>query len=268
MAAGVLDYGGRGLLVTGATGIAAATARLAAARGARVFVVSRDAGECEALCAEVAAAGGDAAWHAADVSDAAAVDAAVGHGVAWLGRIDACFHVAGISGRRFGDGPVHEATDEGWDATFAVNARGTFLVSRAAVRHMLAQAPAPGGLRGALLLMSSVLATSPEPRHFATHAYAASKAAVLGLARAMAAYYAPLGVRVNAIAPGLVRTPMSRRAHDDPAVAALLATRQPLGGALLDPEAVARAALFLLGDDAAAVTGDALRVDAGWSLGG
>jgi NAD(P)-dependent dehydrogenase (short-subunit alcohol dehydrogenase family) len=264
----VRDYEGRGLLVTGATGIAAATVRLAAARGARVFVVSRDAGECEALCAEVAAAGGGAAWQAADVSDAAAVDVAVRRGAGWLGRLDACFHVAGISGRRFGDGPVHEATEEGWDATFAVNARGTFLVSRAVVRHMLVQDPGPLGLRGALLLMSSVLASSPEPRHFATHAYAASKAAVLGLARAMAAYYAPYGVRVNAVAPGLVRTPMSQRAHDDPAIAELLATRQPLTGALLDPVAVARAALFLLGDDAAAVTGDALFVDGGWSLGG
>jgi NAD(P)-dependent dehydrogenase (short-subunit alcohol dehydrogenase family) len=172
-----------------------------------------------------------------------------------------------MSGRRFGDGPVHEATEAGWDATLGANAKGAFLVSRAVVRVMLGQAPAAGGLRGSLLLISSVLATAPEPRFFATHAYAASKAAVLGLARAMAAYYAPHGIRVNAIAPGLVRTPMSRRAQDDPEIAALLRTRQPLTGAMLDADAVARAALFLLGDDAAAVTGDALLVDAGWSLG-
>ena len=133
-----------------------------------------------------------------------------------FGRLDAVYSVAGISARRFGDGPIHEATLEGWEAVVARNATSQFLVARAAVRRMLAQAPDAGGSRGSMLLMSSTLATRPVPEHFATHGYAASKAAIEGLARAMAATYARDGIRVNAIAPSVVATPMSRRAQDDP----------------------------------------------------
>jgi NAD(P)-dependent dehydrogenase (short-subunit alcohol dehydrogenase family) len=103
-----------------------------------------------------------------------------------FGRIDALFNVVGISGRRFGDGPVHECSDAGWDVTFETNVRSMFLVCREVVRRMLAQEPGADGLRGAVLNMASVLALSPEPRFFATHAYAASKGAVLALSRSMA----------------------------------------------------------------------------------
>ena len=115
--------------------------------------------------------------------------------------------------------------------------------------------------------MSSQLATRQVPAHFATHGYAASKAAVEGLVRAMAATYARDGIRVNAIAPSVVVTPMSRRAQEDDAVLAYLGTKQGLAGGLLDAEAVTAMALALLGDDGRMVTGQVIAVDGGWSVG-
>ncbi len=251
------------LLVTGSTGIAEATAELAAREGARVFVASRTAEHAEALARKV---GGEA--FAADLSRPGAADQAVERCAARFGRLDAVFHVAGISGRSFGDGPLHECTDEGWDVTLDTNAKSAFLVGRAALRRMLAQPVAANGLRGTILNMASVLGFSPQGRSFATHAYAASKGAILAMSRAMAAAYAPDKIRVNAIAPALVRTPMSRRAQSDPAILEQMKTKQPLAEDLIEAGDVARAALFLLSDDSRMVTGDTLVVDAGWCVSG
>jgi NAD(P)-dependent dehydrogenase (short-subunit alcohol dehydrogenase family) len=114
--------------------------------------------------------------------------------------------------------------------------------------------------------MSSVLARHPSPDHFATHAYAAAKGGIEAMTRAAAAFYAPDGIRMNAIAPSLVATPMSRRAQEDPAILAYLAAKQPLAGGPADADAVTRAALFLLSDDAELITGQVLTVDGGWSV--
>ena len=133
---------------------------------------------------------------------------------------------------------------------------------------MLTQAPAANGLRGVVLNMASVLALAPSAQHFATHAYAASKGAILGLSKAMAAYYAPHKIRVNVIAPSLVRTPMSARAQQDPQILELMRRKQPLVEDLLPAEDVARAALFLLSDEARVITGDVLQVDGGWGVSG
>jgi NAD(P)-dependent dehydrogenase (short-subunit alcohol dehydrogenase family) len=254
------------LLISGSTGIAAATAALAAREGARVFVTSRTPEHGEALLQSLAARGAEAAFQAADLTQSSDVDAAIEACLRRFGRLDAVFNVAGISGRRFGDGPVHECSDEGWDVTMAVNARSVFLMCRAAVRQMLAQPASEHAARGAILNMTSVLGFAPSPHHFGTHAYAASKGAIIALTKSMAASYAPRGIRVNAIAPGLVRTPMSARAQHDPAIAAFLATKQPLGGDFIDADSVARAALFLLSAEAAHVTGQVLAVDAGWGV--
>lgn len=253
----VLD--GKSVLITGSTGIAEATARLAAEDGARVFVVSRTPENAEALAKKV---GGR--FHAADLTKAGEADRAV----AACGPVDALFNVAGISGRKFGDGPLHECTEEGWDATLDANVKSMFLVCRAALKAMLKQPVAANGLRGTILNMASVLGFAPQAGHFATHAYAASKGAILGLSKSMAAYYAPHKIRVNVIAPALVRTPMSARAQNDPAILALMKTKQPLAGDLIDADDVARAALFLLGDDSRMITADALTVDAGWCVSG
>lgn len=127
---------------------------------------------------------------------------------------------------------------------------------------------AGNGLRGTILNMASVLGFAPQAQSFATHAYAASKGAILGMSRSMAAYYAPHKIRVNVIAPALVRTPMSRRAQSDPEILDLMKTKQPLAEDLIEAEDVARAALFLLSDESRMITGDTLTVDAGWCVSG
>jgi NAD(P)-dependent dehydrogenase (short-subunit alcohol dehydrogenase family) len=259
-------FAGRTCLVTGSTGMAASAARAIAAEGGAVFVVSRTPGHPEALAHAIAGHGGTAAWYAADVARESEVEAAVAACVDRFGRIDAVYSTAGISGRRFGDGPLHETTLRGWETVMATNATSQFLVCRAVIRRMLAQTPDAAGTRGVVLTMSSTLATHPVADHFATHAYAASKGAIEALTRAAAAFYAPRGIRVNAIAPALVATPMSRRAQDDPEIRAYLARKQPLAGGPIEPEAVTRAALFLLSDDARMVTGQVIAVDGGWSV--
>jgi NAD(P)-dependent dehydrogenase (short-subunit alcohol dehydrogenase family) len=221
----------------------------------RVFIAALDAGSAAELAAEAGAR-----FLAVDLTAPAAAGAAVEECLEAYGSIDALFNVAGISGRRFGDGPVDECTDEGWSATLETNLTTMFRLCRAVLRYWI-----QAGRAGSIVNMASVSAESPEPRFFATHAYAASKGAVISMTKAMASYYAPRGIRVNAIAPGLVRTPMSRRAQQDPEVLEFMQTKQPLAS-LIEPEEVARAALFLLGGEAACITGQVLTVDAGWSL--
>ena len=257
---------GRTILITGSTGIAGAAAELFTDEGARVFVTSKTEAHCADLVDRLRATGAEAAYAAADLSDEAQANAAVATCRATFGRIDGLLAVAGGSGRRFGDGPVHTLTGDAWDATLALNARSQALVLAAVLRVMLDQEPDLGGSRGAAVLVSSVLATDPVPDLFATHAYAASKGAVNALMRTSAAYYAPHGIRVNGLAPALTDTPMAARAAADPATVAFARRKQPLAGGLIDPMDVARAALFLLSDDARQVTGQLLAVDGGWSV--
>jgi NAD(P)-dependent dehydrogenase (short-subunit alcohol dehydrogenase family) len=113
-----------------------------------------------------------------------------------------------------------------------------------------------------------VLAFSPQAQHFATHAYAASKGAIVAMSRAMAAYYAPHKIRVNVIAPGLVRTPMSARAQSDDELVEFIAHKQPLSEGMLDAADVAATALFLLGDQSRHMTGQVVGVDGGWAVSG
>ena len=257
---------GRVVMVTGASGIAAAGARLFAAEGASVFIASRTASKCEALAKEVAKAGGTAAWAEADLTSESAADAATEACIERFGRVDGLFAVAGGSGRRFGDGPIHEVPLEGWEETFRLNGHTAFLAARNAVRAMRNQTPNESGSRGSIVIVSSVLAANPVPSHFATHAYAAVKGAEIALMTTMTAYYAPDQVRVNAVAPGLVRTPMAERAAEDPVISAYAARKQPLAGGLLAAEDVAATGLFLLSDASRQVTGQVLAVDGGWTV--
>jgi NAD(P)-dependent dehydrogenase (short-subunit alcohol dehydrogenase family) len=256
----------RVVVITGSTGIAAATSKLAAAEGALGYAIGNDTESLLTLKAEIADAGGACETIAADVTVTAEVDRAVAHCAQNAGRIDALFNVVGISGRRFGDGPVHECTDEGWEMTISTNLGSMMRMSRAVLRQMLVQEPRASGFRGCVLNMTSVLAYSPEPRYFSTHAYAASKAGVIGLTEAMAAHYAPQMIRVNAIAPALVRTPMSKRAQQDAALQEFLRTKQPLCGGFIDSVDIANAAIFLMSDESRMVTGTVFPVDAGWAV--
>lgn len=259
-------FEGRVCIVTGSTGMAAAAARALAAEGAAIFVTSLTADHARALADELGAGDGDVAWRAADLTQEDEAEAAVAACVERFGRIDALYDVVGISGRRFGDGPLHEATLAGWETVMTANVTSLFLVARATVRHMLTQDPDADGSRGVLLTMSSALARHPSPAHFATHAYAASKGAIEAFTRAVAAYYAPSGIRANAIAPSLVATPMSRRAQDDPAVAAYLRWKQPLAKGPIEADAITAVALHLLSRESRMITGQVIEVDAGWAV--
>ena len=259
-------FNGRTCLITGSTGMAASAARAIAAEGGTVFVVSRTAPHAETLASAITAEGGNASWFDADVTSESEVAAAVAACLRHSGRIDAVFSAAGISGRRFGDGPLDAVTLDGWETVMRANATSQFLVCRAVIQQMLGQEPDAVGARGAVLTMSSTLATHPSAAHFATHAYAASKGAIEAFTRAVAAFYAPSGIRVNAIAPALVATPMSQRAQEEPAIRAYLARKQPLGNGPIDADAVTGAVLFLLSDEARMVTGQVISVDGGWSV--
>ena len=251
----------RGILITGSTGMAEATALRAAREGAQVFVVSRTADHARALAERV---GGS--WAVADLADETAVDAAVGAAHRTLGRIDGLFSVAGGSGRRFGDGPIHTLTADAWAATVDLNLRTQILTCARVIRAMREQPADDSGRRGSVLLMGSVTTTAPVPELFGTHAYAAAKGALTALMTSMAATYIGDGIRVNLVAPSLTATPMAARAASDAQILAYAARKQPLAGPMLDPDEVAKAAIYFLSDESRAVTGQVLAIDGGWSL--
>jgi meso-butanediol dehydrogenase / (S,S)-butanediol dehydrogenase / diacetyl reductase len=174
-----------------------------------------------------------------------------------LRRLDVLVCAHGISGRRLGDGPVETCPEEAWDAVLEANLRSVFLYCKRAIPLLRAA----GG--GAIVAVSSVLGLVGGDEDFATHAYAASKAGVIGLTRAMAATYGKDGIRCNAVCPGLIETPMSRRAQEDAGIRARLTELQPLTGDFGRPEDVAQAVLYLA--TAPFVTGAVLPVDGGWT---
>lgn len=251
-----MQLAGKRIVVTGATGIAAAGASLFDAYGAEVFVISKEASECRAIAGELGCG-----WAAADLTEETDTEAAFAEAEAALGGLDGLFAVAGGSGRSVGDGPLHEIPLSGWDTTIAMNLTTTFLSVREAIRNMLDHG---GG--GSVVVTSSVLALDPSPRFFATHAYSSAKGAQLSLVRASAAKYATEGIRVNALAPGLVATPMAKRAAGDPRIVEYASGKQPLVDGLLEPVAIAEAAAFLLSDSSRAITGQIIEVDGGWSV--
>src|SRR5687768_7220866 len=234
-------------------------ARACAAEGAKLVVVGRDAGDARSAGEILGSAG---RVLVADAMEPTTAERAIEMAIQSFGGFDGLYHVAGGSGRRAGDGPLHEITDDGWDYTQKLNLGSLFYSNRAAVRQFLKQASG-----GSVLNMGSVLGFSPSPRYFATHAYASTKAAVVGLTRAAASYYAANGIRFNVLAPALVETPMSRRAAGDETIMNFIATKQPLdGGRIGQPEDLDAAAVYFLSDASKFVTGQVLSVDGGWCV--
>ena len=247
------------VVIGGTGGLGWSAARAFVREGAKVVVVGRSEEGCrraeEALGEDGTAVVGDAIH---PETAAGAIRTACDR----FGGFHGLYHVAGGSGRRYGDGPLHRITDQGWDQTLHWNLTSLCYSNRAAVQWFLAREQP-----GVILNMSSVLAFSPSPRFFATHAYAAAKSAVIGFTRSVAAYYAPKDIRCNVIAPALVETPMAQRAADDPEILEYIARKQPLdGGRIGRPEDLDEAAVFLMSDGAKYISGQVLAVDGGWTL--
>jgi NAD(P)-dependent dehydrogenase (short-subunit alcohol dehydrogenase family) len=255
------------LIIGGTSGIGLAAARRFLQEGARVVATGTDAEINTRAQVELNPLG--SVWimelDVAAPEDTVAIVFARAHEVLG-GRLDILLHVAGISGRRFGDGPLHECTLQGWQCVMQTNAQGLFLTNRAAVQTMLVQPLDGAGLRGTVVNVGSVLDRSPSPLNFGTLAYAASKGAVRALTLASAARYAPSRIRFNLLVPGLIDTPMAARAVADATLQPYLASKQPIAGGAGAPDDVAEAALYLCEPSSRFVTGAELVVDGGWSV--
>jgi NAD(P)-dependent dehydrogenase (short-subunit alcohol dehydrogenase family) len=240
-------------IVTGASsGIGRAAALLFAAEGAKVVVAARRAVELGALVADIERAGGIAVAVAGDVRDDAHHRALVAAATEHFGGLDIAFDNAGSTGAL---GPIADLPETTWRDTVDTNLTAAFL----AARHQVPALIARGG--GALVFTSSFVGTTAGMPGMA--AYAAAKAGVVGLVKALAAELGPHAIRVNAVLPGATDTPALTARTDDERrwVAGLHAL-----GRIANADEVARAALYLVSADAAFVTGTGLLVDGGVSI--
>ncbi len=247
------------LIVGGTSGLGLSAARACEREGALLTVVGRPDADADAAVELLGAA---TRVLRGDATDSRLAVRAVEEAVAAFGRVDGVFHVAGGSGRRAGDGPLDRVTDDGWRYTIDANLSSLFFTNRAATQYFLQTRHG-----GSVLNMASVLAFSPSPEHFATHAYAAAKAGAIGLTLASAASYASMNIRFNVLAPSLIHTPGAQRAAADPRIAAYIREKQPLdAGRIGRPEDVDGAVVYLLSAESRFVTGQVLAVDGGWCV--
>ncbi|MCX6882481.1 MAG: SDR family NAD(P)-dependent oxidoreductase [Verrucomicrobia bacterium] len=249
------------VIIGGTTGLGLSAAQAFVNAGARVVLVGRSADSTDAALKLI---GSEARALVADATLPTTAVTAIDLSLQHFGGFDGLYHVAGGSGRRRGDGPLAEITNEGWAFTLDLNLNSLFYSNRAAIQQFLKQSSG-----GTILNMGSVLSFSPSPEFFTTHAYAASKAAIVGLTQSAASYYASKNIRLNVIAPALVETPMSVRAQQNPAIMEFIKTKQPLDGRRIGiPSDLDAAAVFFMSDASKFVTGQVLAVDGGWCLSG
>ncbi|MBI5952290.1 MAG: SDR family oxidoreductase [Chloroflexi bacterium] len=249
---------GKVAIVTGGgSGIGQATAQLFAEQDAQVVIFEID----ESRAAEtLRVMKGNHTSQIVDVSSALQVESAIKDVLTTFGRLDILVNVAGGSGRKWGDGPTDSCAIEGWDKTLALNLDSIFYCCKYGLQAMLTQG------QGVIVNVASVLGMVGGDEDFATHAYAASKGATISLTRSIASFYAPRGIRANVICPGLIATPMSRRAQESEHIHSRLTQLQPLTGDFGSPQDVANAALYLASDASSFVTGAVLTVDGGWTV--
>jgi len=251
---------GKNIIVMGGTsglGLAAGKAFIEA--GAGILAVGRNEKTCESASIEL---GDQAHVISGDAADPSTIQKSISYYQEKGEIIHGLFHVAGGSGRSFGDGPLHELTLEGWNHTFNQNLTSLMLSNQAMVKYFLQKKTG-----GSILNMSSVLGFSPSPKYFSTHAYAAAKAAIIGFSKSIASYYAGQNIRVNVVAPALFITPMAQRAANDDQIMRFIKTKQPLdGGRPGYPKDLAGAACYFMSDASKFTTGQVLGVDGGWQL--
>ncbi len=251
---------GKALVVAGGTtGLGLSAVQSFVDAGAKVVAFGRSA---ESVAAARSALPDNTLFFSGDATDPRSAERAVEMAEREFGGFHGLYHVAGGSGRRLGDGPLHEITDEGVAATLNLNLASAIYSNRAAVRSFL-----KSGHPGSILTMGSVLGWAPSPRYFATHVYAAAKSAVVGFAKSCAGYYAPHGIRFNVLAPALVETPMARRAAGDDTIMNFIRTKQPLdGGRIGKASDLDAAAVYFMSDGSRFTTGQVLAVDGGWCV--
>lgn len=246
---------GKVAIVAGASsGIGRETAKLFAREGAKVVVGARREAELKELAREIAAAGGEALALAGDVQSEQYAKDLVAAAVKQFGRLDVAFNNAGTLGPV---GPSTEVDLAAWNQALAVNLTSAFLGAKHQIPALISQ----GG--GSIIFTSTFVGhTTSFP---GVAAYAASKAGLIGLTQTLAAEYGPQGVRVNAILPGAVDTPMYREFNDTDDKRAWLTNLHALKRAG-KPDELARSVLYLASDDSAFVTGTAHIVDGGLSI--
>lgn len=249
--AGTLE--GKIALVTGGgSGIGQATSLTFAREGAKVVVADVNADGGEETVSNIKEAGGDAFFVHADVSRALDVEAMVKTAVQTFGRLDCAFNNAGISSS--GGGATHEYPEDIWDRVVSINLKGVWLCLKYEIAQMLEQ----GG--GAVVNTAS--AAGLVGLRNAT-AYVAAKHGVVGLTKTAALEYAQQGIRVNAVCPGYIDTPMTEALRSDPERLASVIAREPIGR-VGTPQEIAESVAWLCSDAASFVTGHAMAVDGGY----
>lgn len=240
----------RKIVITGSRGLAEGLAR--ALPDDKIYLIGGIEEDSKALVTELPQIVG---YSSIDLREEAAVEEAFQKAKRELNGITDVVGIVGGSGRSFGDGAIDSITKSAWDATLELNLTTAFLTAREAIRHI--------GSNGSIILTSSVLAESPSPEYFQTHAYAVSKAGINGLVTALSAAYLNRGIRVNAVAPSLVATPMAARAATNPEIVEFTKKKIPLVKSQLPVSDVVQAYLYLLNN--LSVTGQIITVDGGWS---
>ena len=247
---------GKVAVVTGGTsGIGRDTAVLFAKSGAKVIVAGRREREGNETIELIRAAGGNGVFVKADVSKTAEVDALVQKAVEKFGRLDFAFNNAGIEGVWV---PIAKQTEEDWDRTIGINLKGVWLCLKYEIRQMLKQG---GG--GAIVNMSSVTGLVGAG---GAAAYSASKHGVIGLTKSAALETAKNGIRINAVCPAVIETPMGKRLFSAPAVHKSVLNSHPIGR-FGRPQEIAEAVVWMCSDRASFMTGQCLVLDGGFLAG-
>jgi 2-keto-3-deoxy-L-fuconate dehydrogenase len=242
------------IITGGGSGLGRASALLFAREGAFVAMVDRDEAGLQETLAEIQAAGGSASLHVGDVGDADYASGTAAHIIDTRGRLDVLVTAAGTSV----GGTVLTTTPEAWDSVFRTNVGGTWLWARAAIPQMQKQG------KGSIVTFASQLAVAGGKGNTA---YIASKGAIVSLTQTMAVDFATDGIRVNAIAPGAIDTPMLRRSfarHADPEPVREASRNRHAMKRFGEASEVAEAALYLASDASSFTTGIVLPVDGGW----